>query len=289
MQDINLLKQALPYFRRFKGSLFVVKFGGEPLQSAELLDALAEDISFLHSIGIRVVVVHGGGPQITELEKKLGAESRFVGGRRVTDADSLEALKMALAGKINADLTASLKRYGVRAVGLSAISGDIFTTVRRPPKQVSGSEEVVDFGFVGDIASVNTDPIVTLLDNGYLPVICPLSADVHGQILNVNADVAATRLAWELKAEKLLLLTGTLGVMKDIDDPTTLISKMDAAQAHEAIRQGIISGGMIPKVEESLLAIENGVKQVHILSAVEPHMLLVEIFTETGCGTMLVP
>lgn len=287
MQDINLLKQALPYFRKFKGSLFVIKFGGEPLRSADTLDSLAEDISFLHSIGIRVVLVHGGGKQVTDMEKTLGAESRFVGGRRVTDAKSLEALKMVLGGKLNMELVACLRKYGIPAVGLSGVSANLITANKRPPKKVSGSDEVVDFGHVGDIASFDTRALRLLLDNGYLPIVCPVSADREGNILNVNADSAACRLAAELKAEKLLLLTDKIGVMTDPDDPTTLISQLNAEQARQSISQGIIAGGMIPKVEEALAALESGVQQVHILSAVEPHTLLVEIFTETGCGTMV--
>jgi acetylglutamate kinase len=287
MQDINLLKQALPYFRKFKGSLFVIKFGGEPLRSQETLDSLAEDISFLHSIGIRVVLVHGGGPQVTDVEKLIGAESRFVAGRRVTDEKSLEALKMVLAGKINIELVARLRKYGIPAVGLTGVSANIITATRRPPTKVTGSNEVVDFGLVGDIEKIETGTISQLLDQGLLPIVCPLSADREGNILNVNADVVASRLAASLKAEKLLLLTDKMGVMTNVDDPTTLISQLTADQGRDAIRQGIIKGGMIPKVEEALRSLQNGVQQVHILSAVEPHTLLVEIFTETGCGTML--
>jgi len=289
MQDITLLKQALPFLRKFKDSLFVIKFGGEAMRTQEQLDRLAEDISFLYSVGIRLLIVHGGGTQVTELEKAMGIESRKVAGRRVTDAGSLRALKMALSGELNADLVATLRAFGVNAVGMSAFSGGIIEAVRRPPTKVTGSDEVTDFGFVGDVAKVNTTLLSSLLAQEFLPVLSPLSADAEGQILNINADTVACRLASALKAEKLLLMTDQLGVMQDLNDRTTLISQLTASQARAAIQQGIIKGGMIPKVEEALDALAAGVKQVHILSAVEHHMLLVEVFTESGCGTMLVP
>lgn len=287
MQDINLLKQALPYLRKFKGSLFVIKFGGEPLRSRETMESLAEDISFLHSIGIRVVLVHGGGPQVTQVEKLIGAESRMVGGRRVTDAKSLEAVKMVLGGTVNIDLVAVLRKYGISAVGLTGVSANLITANKRPPTKVTGSDEVVDFGFVGDIEKVDPSVLSVLLDQGLLPIVCPLSADRDGQVLNVNADSAAAKIAGALKAEKLLLMTDTLGVMQDVKVPESLISTLTTEQAQESIRRGIIKGGMIPKVEEALGAIRHGVHQVHILSAIEPHSLLVEVFTESGCGTML--
>ncbi len=290
MQDIGILKQALPYLRKFKGALFVIKFGGEAMRSKETLHALAEDIAFIHSVGIRLIIVHGGGKQITDMEKRLGYESRFVGGRRVTDEGSLEALKMVLGGSLNLELTAVLQKFGVQAAGLSAASGRTVEVTRRPPTKVSGSgEEIVDFGFCGQVHSVNTHLLGTLLGAGFLPVVSPICCDAEGQLLNVNADVVSSRIATAFNADKLLLMSDKLGVMADINDPTTLISTLNAEQAREAIREGIIAGGMIPKVEEALLALERGVKQVHIVSSVEPHMLLLEIFTESGCGTMLLP
>ncbi len=289
MQDISILKQAMPYLRKFKGSLFVIKFGGEAMRTREALELLAEDISFIHSVGISVVIVHGGGTQVTEMEKRLGVESRFVAGRRVTDPGSLGVLKMVLGGTLNLDLVSVLKHYGVRAVGISGASGGLLEAVKRPPTKVTGSNDVVDFGLVGDIVGVDPMVITSLLKDGFLPVVCPLAADADGQILNVNADVAAARIASGLKASKLLLMSDTLGVMKDVKDRTTLIGQLDTEQAKKAIAQGMISGGMIPKVEESLKALQSGVKQVHVLSAIEPHTLLLEIFTDTGCGTMIVP
>lgn len=290
MQDITLLKEALPYLRRFKGTLFVIKFGGEAMRSPESLEMLVEDLSFLWSVGIQVLLVHGGGNQVTEMEQRLGVQSRKVGGRRVTNKESLDVLKMVLAGQMNVDLVAALQGAGVNAVGISAASAGIVKAKRRAPTKVSGGgEEVVDFGEVGDVESVDPAALQTLLREGYLPVLSPLSADEEGNLLNVNADTVASRVASALKAEKLLLLSTTLGVMKDVNDPTTLISELNSAKAREAINRGIISGGMIPKVEEALQALQDGVKKVHVLSALEPHTLLVEVFTESGCGTMLMP
>ncbi|HMZ51359.1 MAG TPA: acetylglutamate kinase [Candidatus Sumerlaeota bacterium] len=288
MNDIAILKEALPYLRKFKGSLFVIKFGGEAMRTREALELLAEDIAFIHGVGISVVLVHGGGAQVTEMEKKLGVESRFVAGRRVTDEGSLGVLKMVLGGTLNLDLVGVMKQFGAKAVGLSGASGGLLEATKRPPKKVTGSDEVVDFGHVGDITSVDVTVIHSLLKDGFLPIISPLAADAQGNVLNVNADVAAARIASALKASKLLLMSDIPGVMEDTKDRTTLIGQLDTAQAQAAIKQGIISGGMIPKVEESLAALKNGVKQVHILSATEPHTLLLEVFTESGCGTMIV-
>ncbi|MCC5876645.1 MAG: acetylglutamate kinase [Candidatus Sumerlaeia bacterium] len=289
MQEISILKQAIPFVRRFKGSLFVLKFGGEAIRTQDALDRLCEDISFLHDVGIRVIIVHGGGKQVTELEGKLGAESRFVAGRRVTSPESLEALKMVLAGKLNIELVATLQGMGMKAIGLSGVSCGIINATKRPPKKVTGSDEVVDFGEVGDIQSVDKTILESLLAQGCIPVVSPLAADRDGRILNVNADVAAAKIASSFPAEKLLLMSDTQGVMTDLNDPTSMISQLDATQAREAIRQGIIKGGMIPKVEMGLGALEAGVNSVHILSATEPNTLLLEIFTESGCGTMLIP
>lgn len=288
MEDITVLKQALPYIRRFKGATFVIKLGGEAMTSPEVLERLIEDITLLHLVGIRVVLVHGGGVHVTRLAEQMGIETKFVGGRRVTDADSLEVLTMVLAGKISIEILSMLKKKGVRAMGVSGVAAGVIEARRRPPTAVTGSGgEIVDFGEVGDVERIDTHLISLLLDNGYLPVLSPLGADAEGNVLNINADTVACRLAASLQAEKLLLMTGALGVMADLDDPTTLISKLSAEEARGAIADGIIKGGMIPKIEESLGAIERGAGQVHILSAVEPHQVLLEVFTPSGCGTML--
>jgi acetylglutamate kinase len=290
LQDITVLKQALPYIQRFKGTTFVVKFGGETMVDPDVLDRLIGDVTLLHLVGVRMVLVHGGGKQITEMADLLGVPSRFVGGRRVTDKGLLDALKMVLAGKMSIEILSALKRHGVKAMGVSGVAAGVIEARRRPPSKVSGSgDEVVDFGEVGDIERIDTKLLRLLLDEGYLPVLSPLGADAVGNVLNINADTVAARVAAELNAEKLVLMTATPGVMLDINDSTSLISRLTASQAREAIEKKIVDGGMIPKVEEAVYAIERGCGQVHILSALEAHQLLLEVFTESGCGTMIVP
>jgi acetylglutamate kinase len=290
VEDITVLRQALPYIQRFKGKTFVVKFGGEAIDDAQVLERLIEDVALLHLVGIRVVLVHGGGKQMTETASALGIETKFVGGRRVTDNQTLDVVKMVLAGKLSVELLSALKRRGVRAMSVSGVAAGVIEAKKRPPRKVSGGgDEPIDFGHVGDIIRIDTELIDMLLAKDYLPVLSPLGADDEGNVFNINADVVATRLAAELRAEKLLLMTGTPGVMEDIDDPTTVISRLTAADARKAIDDEVIKGGMIPKLEESMKAIEAGCGSVHVLSALEPHQLLLEIFTKSGCGTMLVP
>jgi acetylglutamate kinase len=290
VEDISLLKQSLPYIQRFKGTTFVVKLGGEAMRDAETLETLIEDISLLHLVGIRVVIVHGGGRHVTEMAASLGIESKFVGGRRITDDKALDVLKMVLSGKISIEILSLLKKNSVKAMGVSGVAAGVIEARKRPPVKVSGGgDELVDFGQVGDIQRIDTELLRLLLDQGYVPVLSPLGADVEGNVLNINADTVASHIASEMHAEKLLYMTGTPGVMADINDPTSLISRLTADEARQAIQEGIIKGGMIPKVEESLRSIARGTNQVHILSAIEPHQMLLEVFTKSGAGTMIVP
>lgn len=290
MEDITVLKQSLPYIQRFKGTTFVVKFGGEAMRDHDTLEQLIEDITLLHLVGIRVVVVHGGGRHVTELATELGIETKFVGGRRITDEASLDVLKMVLSGKISVEILSLLKKKGVKAMGVSGVAAGVIEARKRPPTKVSGGgDELIDFGQVGDIDRIDSKLLTLLLDEGYVPVLSPLGADADGNILNINADTVASRIAAELLAEKLVLMTATPGVMADLDDPTSLISRLTAHQAREAITEGTIQGGMIPKIEEAIRALDRGCSQVHILSAIEPHQLLLEVFTKSGAGTMLEP
>jgi acetylglutamate kinase len=289
VEDISILKQSLPYIQRFKGTTFVIKLGGEAMRDSETLAMLIEDITLLHLVGIRIVVVHGGGRHVTEMAESLGIESKFVGGRRITDDRSMDVLKMVLSGKISVEILSLLKKNGVKAMGVSGVAAGVIEARKRPPMKVSGSgDQLVDFGQVGDVERIDTELLSMLLDKGYVPVLSPLGADADGVVLNINADTVASHVASELHAEKLLYLTGAPGVMADIKDPTTLISRLSAEEAREAILEGIIKGGMIPKVEESLRSINRGTNQVHILSAIEPHQMLLEIFTQSGAGTMIV-
>lgn len=290
MENINVLRQALPYIQRFKHKTFVIKFGGEAIDDPAVLERLIEDVALLHLVGIRVVLVHGGGKQTTETAAALGIETKFVGGRRVTDAQTIDVLKMVLAGKLNVELLTMLKKKGVRATSVSGVAAGIIEARKRPPGLVTGGgDQPVDLGQVGDIVRLDTSFIRLMLDSNYVPVLSPLGSDDEGNVLNINADIVASRLASELRAEKLILMTGAPGVMQDMDDPTTLISRMTIAEIRQAIASGFIKGGMIPKLEESIRCLESGCERVHILSAVEPHQLLLEVFTESGCGTMLVP
>ncbi len=290
VEDIAVLKQSLPYIQRFKGTTFVVKFGGEAMTSDEILERLIEDITLLHLVGIRVMVVHGGGKHVTKMAEALGVETKFVGGRRVTDEQTLDVLKMVLSGKISVEILSLLKKKGVKAMGVSGVAAGVIEARRRPPTKVTGGgDELIDFGEVGDIDRIDTRLLTLLLDEGYVPVLSPLGADGDGNVLNINADTVAARLAAEMNVEKLVLMTATPGVMADLKDETSVISRLTASEARQAISEGIIAGGMIPKIEEALYALDRGVNQVHILSAVEEHQLLLEVFTRSGCGTMLEP
>ena len=289
MEDITVLRQALPYIKRFKGRTFVIKFGGEAIDDPAALERLIEDVSLLHLVGIRVVLVHGGGKQTTETSTALGIETKFVAGRRVTDERTIDVLKMVLSGKLSIELLSMLKRKGVKAMSVSGVAAGVIEARKRPPRKVSGADEVVDFGQVGDIVRIDTEVIELLLERNFIPVLSPLGSDEDGNVLNINADTVASRLAAELQAEKLLLLTGAPGVMTDINDPTSVISRLTIADARKTIEDGFIKGGMIPKIEEAIQALEAGCTRVHILSAVEPHQILLEIFTKSGCGTMLAP
>lgn len=288
---IHALKQALPYVRLYKGKVFVIKAGGRILSKPAALDALVSDVSLLHQVGIRVVFVHGGGPQATELSRKLGLEPRLVAGRRVTDAATLEVAKMVFAGSLSVDVLAAFRRHHTPAVGLSGVDAGLVTARRKPPCLVAegpGQEPaLVDYGLVGDVVSVDAWALWKLLDAGSLPVVSPLACDAEGQVLNVNADTLACAVAKALRAEKLLFLTDADGVLRDPDDPSTLVSCATPKQAEALMADGTVSGGMGPKVSACLEALAAGVRRAHVLSGLRPGALLSEIFTNEGCGTMI--
>jgi acetylglutamate kinase len=268
----------------------VLKLGGAVLTDEAQLAAIGGDVAALRKDGATVVIVHGGGPQATALSKKLGIEPNIVGGRRITDADTLEVCKMVYAGQLSVDLVSALRQSGVPAVGLSGASGLIHAE-KRPPRVVSGGgEEPIDFGHVGDITGVNEDLLGVLLGGGYVPVINSLGADESGRPFNINADICATRIASVLKADHLGLLAGGVpGVLKDKDDVTTRIPSLTAKEARAAIKDGTIQGGMIPKIEESLGVIESGVGAIHILGTLEPGQLSAEFEKPGSVGTALLP
>lgn len=289
---IIALKQAIPYIRMYKGKTFIIKAGGKIIQRRESLDVLAEEVSLLHQLGIRVVLVHGGGPQATEMSQRLGIEPTIVAGRRVTDAQTLEVAKMVYAGSLNVDVLSAFRRHHTKAVGLSGIDGGFITATRRNKKRIEpfpGAEPIeVDFGFVGDIEHVDTSVIDHLLNGDIIPVVSPLACDKNGTVFNINADSVAEAIARAMKAEKLIIMTDADGILKNINDPMSLVSYADAAQLKELRSSGSLQGGMLPKVDACISAVTGGVRRAHIINGVKSGTLLKEVFTNSGCGTMIV-
>lgn len=285
------LKEALDYTRLYRDQVFVIKLGGEVVASPEALDEVAIQIALLESLSIRVVVVHGGGPQASALSRRLGLEPEIVAGRRVTSPEVLEVAKMVYGGSINVDILAALRAHGVPAVGLSGIDAGLVTTRRRPPIPVrddDGSERLVDFGEVGDVVAVDPSLIELLLPRGYVPVVASLAADGEGKPLNINADTLAEALARALAAKKLIYLTGAPGLLRDPDDPSSLVAFAGPEDLESMLAAGTVRGGMRPKVEACLRAVAGGVRRTHIIDGRVPDALLVEVFTGSGSGTMIV-
>ena len=284
---VSALKHAAPYIRLFKGKVFVLKAGGEIFADPVQTRALMEQVGILHQVGIRVVLIHGGGPQSTALATALGLDTTFVEGRRVTDSASLDVAMMVLNGQINTRVLAACRDLQIPAVGISGVDAGLIRAHRRPPVKRDGNESV-DYGFVGDIDSVEIDILVKQLDNGLMPVVSPLSCDEAGTLLNINADTVASAIAAELGAEKLILLTGAPGVLEDIDDPRSLISYIDRAALDKLRDAGKLADGMLPKAAAIDAALANGVSRVHVISYKVPDSLLLEVFTNEGTGTLVV-
>lgn len=284
---VSALKHAAPYIRLFKGNVFVIKAGGEIFADSEQTRALMEQVGILHQVGIRVVLIHGGGPQSTKLATALGLDTTFIDGRRVTDGASLDVATMVLNGQINTRVLASCRDLQIPAIGISGIDAGLIRAHRRPPVERDGDESI-DYGFVGDIDSVEADILVKQLDNGLMPVVSPLSCDESGTILNINADTVAAAIAAELGAEKMILLTGAAGVLEDIDDPQSLISYIDRAALDKLRDDGKLADGMLPKAAAIDAALANGVSRVHVISYKVPDSLLLEVFTNEGTGTLVV-
>lgn len=285
------LKGALRYVRAYRDHIFVVKLGGEILREEEALDGVAGQISLLHSLGIRLVVVHGGGPQASALSRRLGLEPRMVAGRRVTDDAALEVATMTYAGTLNVAVLSALRSHQLQAVGLSGVDAELLTARRRPPVQVvtdEGATETVDYGHVGDIERVDPRVLTTLLESRFVPVIASLAGDEDGAVYNVNADTVAESLAIALKAQKLIYLTSVPGVLRDPADPSSLVTFADPDDLAQLKASGALSGGMRPKVEACIRAATSGVERTHIIDGRAPDALLLEVFTGTGYGTMIV-
>lgn len=276
---VRVLSEALPYIQKFTNRTIVIKYGGAAMKDAQLKEKVINDIVFLSCVGVRPVVIHGGGPEINNWLGKLNIEPLFKDGLRVTDAATMDVVEMVLAGRVNKELVSLISRAGALAVGLCGKDGNLIQA--RPV----GKEGV---GFVGEVTNIDTRLVESLVDNGYVPVISSVAADENGQAYNINADTVAGEIAAALQAEKLILLTDTPGILKDYHDPTTLINKMDIQKARDLIDQGVVSGGMIPKVSCCVRSLAQGVKAAHILDGRLPHSLLLEILTNEGIGSMIV-
>jgi len=274
---VQVLLQALPYIEAFRGAVVVVKFGGNAMGDPDLFEQFASDIVLMHRVGMRPVVVHGGGPQIGEWLDKLGKTSEFVDGRRVTDAETLDVAQMVLIGKVNSDIVSALNVHGPVAVGLSGQDAGLIEAAERDPS----------LGFVGDVTGVNPSIITRLLSMDLVPVVSTVGSDSDGQAYNINADAVAGAIAEALDAQKLIFLTDVAGLLRDVADPTSLIQRVSTSEAAELIADGTIGGGMIPKIEGCLQAINRGVSEVHLIDGRVPHALLLELFTDAGVGTMV--
>ena len=276
----KVLVQALPYIQKYAGKTVVVKYGGNAMINNDLKDAVMSDIVLMQLVGINVVLVHGGGPEISAMLKKIGKESQFVGGMRVTDEETIDIVQMVLAGKVNKDLVQLLEHHGGRAVGLCGLDGGMLTA-----EKLRSNEG--DLGYVGRIVDVNTDIIIDATRNGYVPIISTVAGGENGEVFNINADVAAARIAAKLDAIKLILMTDIRGLLRDKDDENTLIPVVNVSEVPKLKRDGIISGGMIPKIDCCVEAVRRGVNRAHILDGRIPHSILIELFSDEGIGTML--
>jgi acetylglutamate kinase len=291
-QRLDILREALPYIRRFKGKTFVVKLSGKVIEEHENLASLAEELALLHQVGIRVCVVHGGGKQLTELAEQLGVEQTIIDGRRVTDDATLDMAKMIFAGKINTDILAALRRRGVEAVGLSGVDGQIVLAERRPPKEVfnreTGEHESVDFGHVGDVLEINDRLLRVLLDHEYMPVVSSLGADDEGRVFNINADTIASEIAVRLGAEKLIMLSDVDGLYLRPGERASKVSRLSTEEAEALVSDGVATGGMIPKLQSLTKILRRGVRSAHIIEGSARNALLSEVFTDEGTGTMII-
>jgi acetylglutamate kinase len=276
------LIEALPYIQKFTGKVVVIKYGGNAMISSELFDAVIEDIIMLQLVGIHVVLVHGGGPEINDMLDRLGMESRFVNGLRYTDKETMNVVQSVLCGKVNKDLVATIVRKGGNAIGLCGLDGKLFEARRMD------NGDGVDYGFVGDVKGVNPDIVLQAINDGYIPVVATVAFGIDDDTpYNVNADTAAAQLAIALGAEKLILLTNTRGVLRVKDDESTLIKQIRPHEIDSLMTQGIIADGMIPKIECCAEAIARGVRRTHILDGRIPHSILIEMLTDEGAGTMI--
>ena len=279
LERAEVLTQALPYIKKYSGKIVVIKYGGNAMINEDLKQQVMEDIALLWLIGVKVVLIHGGGPEISDTMKKFGKKSEFVNGLRVTDKETVDIVQMVLAGKVNKTLVNLLQMKGGLAVGLSGIDGGILEAAMK--------DEAL--GYVGEITKIRTRPITDLLEKNYIPVISTIASDRQGNTFNINGDTAAASIAGALGAERLIMMTDIAGILRDKDDPSTLIPAITVSDAKQLFEEGVISGGMIPKVDCCIEAIEKGVKHVVIMDGRVPHSILMELLTDEGAGTMVKP
>ena len=277
-QRARILTEALPYIQKYAGKVVVVKYGGNSMINEELKQAVMGDIVLLSQVGVKVALVHGGGPDITDMLTKIGKKSEFVDGLRVTDDETVDVVQMVLAGKINKSLVNLLQNKGGKAIGLSGIDGHMIMAKKLDER----------LGYVGEITQVNIQPVLDVFEKGYIPVISTLGCDDEGNVYNINADTAAERIAGGLEAESIIIMTDISGILWDKDDPNTLIRQIYADDTEELEKEGVISGGMIPKVKCCTDAIKNGVRKVFIIDGRIPHAILIETLTDEGIGTMFI-
>ncbi|MDR1569826.1 MAG: acetylglutamate kinase [Oscillospiraceae bacterium] len=274
----RVLTQALPYFKKYAGKIVVIKYGGNAMISDDLREAVMSDIQLLSLVGVKVVLVHGGGPEISATLKRMGIASRFVGGLRVTDAETAEVVQMVLAGKTNKDLVALVQKMGGRAIGLCGLDGGLL--------RVKKLEQEPDIGFVGEITHVDPSPILDALQAGYIPILATVGADETGQVYNINADTAAAAIAGALRAENIIVMTDVRGLMRDMNDPESFIPAVHVSEVSSLKRQGVISGGMIPKVQCCVEAVRQGVARAVMIDGRIQHAILLEMFSDEGIGTL---
>ncbi|MBR6102245.1 MAG: acetylglutamate kinase [Ruminococcus sp.] len=276
----QILSDALPYIQKYHNKVVVIKYGGNAMTNDELKEAVMRDIVLLSEVGIKVVLVHGGGPEINAMLKRVGIESRFIGGLRYTDEDTMDIVKMVLTGKVNKELVSALQLHGGKAIGLCGMDGEMIVAEKKQGE--------IDLGFVGDIKKVTTKPIIDAINNGYVPIIATVATSADGQAYNINADTAAARIASCLRAENLILMTDIAGLLENKDDPSTLIPTVQVSEVAYLKSSGIISGGMIPKIDCCVEAVRRGVKKTCIIDGRVPHSILIELLSSEGIGTQFI-
>lgn len=283
-EKVSILVEALPYIKKFRGKTFVIKYGGSIMNNEQAKKAFIEDVVLLKLVGIHLIIIHGGGPNISEMLDKLGLESQFIDGLRVTDQKVAEIVEMVLSGSVNKEIAADLCRHGICALGISGRDGNL---IQAQKKYLTKENKKIDIGYVGEVKAVNKKLLLDLLEKEQLPVISPVGCDEEGNIYNINGDFVASAIGSALEAEKLILLTDIEGIYKDIKDPKSFISAATSHELKSYIQEGVIQNGMIPKVECCIEAIEKGAKNVHLIDGRKEHSLLLEIFTHAGIGTMI--